>query len=510
MKTSKLFLVGFTGWLAFASFFGCSEESGLTPIYPPSTPTDLIVTVNTIATATVQWRDTAPNNEGFAIERKKSGGAWGKIMQCEGTCESAVDTTLSVNNTYAYRVYAFNQDVVSNYSNEVSVSTLLLAPTNLKVQTVNATSLEVQWDDNSQFEDGYNIERKVGSGAWELVHTTTGNTTSHTDTDLSPITPYDYRVVTKNQTAFSEYSETVTGITYFMNPQKLTGFVRTVETVAFSPDGATVASAGFDGSIIHWQVSDGSCSLPVSGHIGAIQSIVFSPDGQTMASGSVDRTVKIWSFPNGECLKTLAGHLATVQSVAYSPDGLTLASGSSDKTIKIWRVSDGVCLQTLSGHAGYVFSVAFSPDGSLLASGSGNRSNTDNSIKIWRLSDGVCIQTLTGHSDYVESVSFNADGKVIASASLDQSIILWSVADGSVLHTLTGHANGVLSIAFSPNGMVLGSGSLDKYIKLWNVSTGACLATLTWQTESINSIAFSPDGKALASAGPNGTTCLWR
>jgi WD40 repeat protein len=101
-----------------------------------------------------------------------------------------------------------------------------------------------------------------------------------------------------------------------------------------------------------------------------------------LASGSGDGTVILWQVSDGSQLRTLAGHTDGVRSVAFSPDGGMLASGSWDNTVILWRVSDGSQLRTLAGHTDWVFSVAFSPDGGMLASGS-----ADNTVILWRVSD---------------------------------------------------------------------------------------------------------------------------
>jgi WD domain, G-beta repeat len=75
-----------------------------------------------------------------------------------------------------------------------------------------------------------------------------------------------------------------------------------------------------------------------SHHRAGIDSVAFSPDGQTLASGSRDNTIKLWEVASGRERATLSGHGDEVSSVAFSPDGQTLASGSWDKTIKLWEV----------------------------------------------------------------------------------------------------------------------------------------------------------------------------
>ena len=118
-----------------------------------------------------------------------------------------------------------------------------------------------------------------------------------------------------------------------------------------------------------------------------VQSVAFSPDGRTLASGSWDHTIRLWDITTGQHLKVLTGHTLTVWSVAFSPDGLTLASGSQDETIRLWNIATGAQIATLTGHTAPVKSVAFSPNGVTLASGS-----MDSTVRLWDLTSPMLLR----------------------------------------------------------------------------------------------------------------------
>ncbi|BCW99929.1 MAG: hypothetical protein KatS3mg024_2756 [Armatimonadota bacterium] len=285
----------------------------------------------------------------------------------------------------------------------------------------------------------------------------------------------------------------------------LTGPSHSVFSIAFSPDGQILASGNWDGTINIWRIAEGALIRRFSGHADAVTSVAFSPDGQTLATGSWDSTIRLWLVWDGSLIRTLTGHLDDVLSVAFSPDGQTLASGSDDKSIRIWRVSDGSPIRTLTGHAYSVYSVAFSPDGQILASGS-----WDNTIRLWRVSDGTFIRTLTGHTASVNSVAFSPDGQTLASGSYDLSIRFWRISDGTILRSLAAHTSAVNSVAFSPDGQTLASGSGDNSLKIWRVSDGSVSRKLTGHSNVVTSVAFSPDGQTLASGSQFDTILLWR
>ncbi|MDC3225077.1 hypothetical protein OAU26_09095, partial [Mariniblastus sp.] len=72
----------------------------------------------------------------------------------------------------------------------------------------------------------------------------------------------------------------------------------------------------------------------------SVLGVAYSPDGNSIVSGGYDDdTLIIWDANTGEEKLTLKGHISSVSSVAYSPDGKSIVSGSGDKTIKIWDVT---------------------------------------------------------------------------------------------------------------------------------------------------------------------------
>ena len=255
----------------------------------------------------------------------------------------------------------------------------------------------------------------------------------------------------------------------------LLGHGEMVWSVAFNPDGQTLASGsyppGYDSeemiepkdTLKLWDVSTGREIADLE-HPDAVYSVVFSPDGQTLASGGWDATIMLWDLRTRQVIRSISQPLETnLWSIAISPDGQTLACGCEDHTVRLWDLRTGQLIRAFAGHVYGIDSVAFSPDGQILASGSHDRT-----IRLWDLRTGQEIRTLSGHSASLESIAFSPDGRTLASGAQDNTVRLWDLYTDQAVRTLR-HSDFVNSVAFSPDGQILVSGSDDKSIKLWSI-----------------------------------------
>jgi WD40 repeat protein len=238
-------------------------------------------------------------------------------------------------------------------------------------------------------------------------------------------------------------------------------------SVAYSPDGVSLAAALFDGTAKLWRASDPAMMQTFVGHSGWVRSIVFSRDGGLLVTAGDDDTVRVWNAATASPVWS-NDRLSGVRVVALSPDDRTLAVGLQDSSIQLLNLSDSSLIRVLKGHEDWVRSLAFSPDGRTLASGA-----FDATARLWDVETGRLDYTLSGHKSSVLGLAFSPDGKTLATASVDTTVKLWNASDGSLIQTLIGHTDFVYGVAFSPDGKVLASSSADNTVRLWDLSIPA-------------------------------------
>jgi RNA polymerase sigma factor (sigma-70 family) len=294
-------------------------------------------------------------------------------------------------------------------------------------------------------------------------------------------------------------------------PNLTLGHDRAVNTVAFSPDGRTVASGANDGILRIWRVRDGALLQTMEGHTRPVSDIAFFQDGTLLVSGSLDRTVNVWRVSDGALLRRLAEGAGEVLSLAVSPDDRLLALGSHGAAW-IWE-ADGDSFTRVASQeypGSYVSSLAFSPDGDLLA-----LALSDGTVWLRRTLDGETVHRLGGHTGKVLSLAFSPDGRYLATGSEDHSLNLWQMRaepDGRVAveHILTlQHPDWVRALAFSPDSALLATGAFDRNTRLWRVPDGKLLDPPMHTWHQVLDVAFSPDGHTLALGTVGGNLHLW-
>lgn len=278
-----------------------------------------------------------------------------------------------------------------------------------------------------------------------------------------------------------------------------------VRSVAFSPDGKTLASSSFDQTIGLWDPATGKSRGTLKA-AQMISSVAFSPDGKRLISGGPDGVVRLWDLPTSKEIHTWNAVPEHIYAVAYAPDGKLTAVACQAGEVFLWDPDKGDVRRKLSGHLDRVWSVAFSPDGKTLAS-----VGEDRTLRLWDVASGDQRRRLVGHSDMVSVVQWSADGRLLVTADVVGVIKLWETATGEEIGQFGQPRDRVQWASLLPNAgrgttpLMLATAHSNGRVKFWDLRSGKHVHEVQAHQESAHCVVFAPDSKTFASGSENGT-----
>lgn len=237
-----------------------------------------------------------------------------------------------------------------------------------------------------------------------------------------------------------------------------------VNTVALSPDGATVASADYRGTL-HLTPTRSSAEGVVGRADGGgpINSVVWHPSGDRLYSGGYDGVIRQWN-PLGQCTAQWRAHHAPIKSLAWSSSADLIVAGSSDGSLSAWR--DGAELwRNRTDDLVLVNAVAVADVAGLVVTAS-----RDLRVRRWDVSTGALVEVLPhGHVKSVKSIATTDDGSLLVTGSYDGNGILWTRSAGGrwSWRPLRHHGKpGVPAVGLGADGLVYTAG-WDGSVGVW-------------------------------------------
>lgn len=218
----------------------------------PAAPSNLQATAASATQVNLTWNDNSNNEDSFKIERKTgAGGSFAEITSVGANVTSYSNTGLTSGQTYYYRVRAYNAGGYSSYSPEANATpggtTAPATPSNLQAVAASSSQINLTWNDNSNNETNFRIERKTGTGgSFTEITTVNANTTSYSNTGLTASTTYYYRIRAYNAAGYSSYSPEANATT------------QATATIPNAPTNLVALRTGASQITINWQDNSGN------------------------------------------------------------------------------------------------------------------------------------------------------------------------------------------------------------------------------------------------------------
>ncbi len=288
-------------------------------------------------------------------------------------------------------------------------------------------------------------------------------------------------------------------------------FQRTPTALRFSPDSRMLLVGAEDG--LH-ALRQNAVAFEYGGKIGepgaTIESIAFTHDGARFAIGQQNGSAIIYdSAKLTQTLPPLA-HSGTVSLVEFSADGsrlLTCSTPPADAPpggARLWNTGTGASIGDPMVVEDDVVHAAFSPNGTLIAT-AGN----DNIVALWDGHSARRIGKQMNHERTVCEVVFSPDGNTLASAAWDGSARLWDAQTGEPRGYRMQHDDRVLKIAFSRDGKRFATASRDKTVRLWDAATGLAISEPLRHDSPVQSLSFHPQGERLLTVSDANSAHVW-
>ncbi|KAF7318872.1 Small nucleolar ribonucleoprotein complex subunit [Mycena chlorophos] len=257
----------------------------------------------------------------------------------------------------------------------------------------------------------------------------------------------------------------------FSNVHTLSISQEKISSVAINASGEWLAfGAKKLGQLLVWEWQSESYILKQQGHFYDMNTLAYAPDGQTIATGGDDGKVKVWSTHSGFCFVTFTEHTAPISAVSFAKHGSVLFSASLDGTVRAYDLVRYRNFRTFTSPSPVQFSaLAVDPSGEVVAAGS-----TDSfEVFMWSVQTGKLLDILTGHEGPISALDFSPSGaNQLASGSWDRTIRVWNVFGRSrAVEPLT-MSSDVLAVTFRPDGRELAASSLDGQIAFFDVEKG--------------------------------------
>ena len=304
----------------------------------------------------------------------------------------------------------------------------------------------------------------------------------------------------------AEYAQAYTHLATFrkgLDPE----WNKTIETIAFSPDGQTLA-AGRYREVRLWDVSTGNPMSAFKTDQGRIHVVAFSPDGKTVASVSsnigrssspvvilldplaprhlVPHTIRLWNTKTGTAQLTFSANTLPITTLEFSSDGTKLLSANQQGFIDVYDNPTGhreqlrrpLFVSNTIRHTYQFSALAFSSDGKTFAT-SGRDSDrqfsvADAEIQLWNTDTGYLLHTFNSPGRWIDLLVFSPDGKTLASVGEDwdwcTKIFIWDLENRRLLSIINTGKRRIKTLKFAPDSTTLASGHTDGSIHLWDIT----------------------------------------